>query len=65
MAQVAQVEQFEEKKVFFGLNKVDSWGKRARFDVIKDYIIILTQGGMEKSFFNHRRFFLALLFPDF
>lgn len=29
MEQVAQVEQFEGKNVFFGLNKMDSWGKKA------------------------------------
>lgn len=50
MAQVAQVEQFEEEKVFFGLNKVYSWGKKSHFDVIKDYITILTQERREKKF---------------
>lgn len=45
MEQVAQVEQFEGKNMFFGLNKMDSWGKKAHFHVIKYYMIILTQEG--------------------
>lgn len=31
MAQVAEVEQFEEKKVFLGLNKMDSCGQKSTF----------------------------------
>lgn len=61
MAQVAEVEQFEEKKVFLGLNKMDSCGKKAHFPVIVDYIIMLIQEWGEKSFFRHRIFFFTLI----
>lgn len=58
MAQVDRVEQYEEKKVFFGLNNMDSWGKRAHFQVIKDYIIILTQEG-GKNFLQAQKILLC------
>lgn len=61
MAQVAEVEQFEEKKMFLGLNKMNSGGEKAYFRVIVDYIILLIQEWGEKSFFRHRRFFFTLI----
>lgn len=61
MAQVAEGEQFEEKKMFLGLNKMDSCGEKAYFHVIVDCIIILIQEWGEKSFFRHRRFFFILI----
>lgn len=41
MAQVVQVEQFKEEKVFFGLKKVDSGAEGANFHIIKYCIIVL------------------------
>lgn len=61
MEQVAEVEQFEEKKMFLGLNKKYSCGEKAYFHVIVGYVIILIQEWGEKSFFRHRRFFFTLI----
>lgn len=61
MVQVAEVEQFEEKKMFLGLNNMDSCREKACFHVIADYDYRngekKVSSGTEDSF--------SLLFPNF
>lgn len=65
MAQVAEVEQFEEKKVFLGLNKMDSlWWKSIFSCNCGLYHNAYGQNG-QKKVSSGTEDFSSLLFPNF
>lgn len=65
MAQVAEVEQFEEKKVFLGLNKMDSCGQKSTFSCNCGLYHNAYTGMGRKKVSSGTEDSSSLLFPNF
>lgn len=63
MTQVAEVEQFEEKNVFLGLNKMDSCGKKSTFSCNCGLYQNAYTGRGRKKFLQAQKILLHSYFP--